>query len=333
MLTVNKTEQEIYNELSQESIMEYYLGITPGQGLFTNPFRKDTNPGCSFWRNPETGTLYFKDWATGRAYNCISIIMERFNLIYSRALKKLNMDMENIKNQFPIESASYVTSKNVLIQAEAKKKFDTWDLQYWNTYGITQELLDKYNVSPIKFVYKDKELIWRGTKSNPIYCYYFPESHKIKLYRPLNPVKQYKWLSSCNASDVHGYEHYIKGKPKHKVLFITSSNKDAMVINSFGFPCIAPQAETVIIEQEVMEKLLRYYKYIYILMDADPAGWKINSKYKELYPNVFSITIPLHASTKDISDFRKRYGKYKTYKLLKKLLKESVRIRDNQIPF
>ena len=45
-----------------------------------------------------------------------------------------------------------------------------------------------------------------------------------------------------------------------------------MVINSFGFPAIAPQAEVVIIEQEIMEKLSRYYKYIYVLMDSDPAG-------------------------------------------------------------
>ena len=48
MLTIQKTEKEIYNLIPPERIMEYYLGIVPQAGMFVSPFRKDEHPGCSF---------------------------------------------------------------------------------------------------------------------------------------------------------------------------------------------------------------------------------------------------------------------------------------------
>lgn len=48
MLTIQKTEREIYDIVPVERVMEYYLGIIPQAGMFISPFRKDTNPGCSF---------------------------------------------------------------------------------------------------------------------------------------------------------------------------------------------------------------------------------------------------------------------------------------------
>ena len=47
--------------------MEYYLGITPSSDLVCSPFRVDKKPGCSFWKNPQTNILYFKDWAQNKS--------------------------------------------------------------------------------------------------------------------------------------------------------------------------------------------------------------------------------------------------------------------------
>ena len=118
------------------------------------------------------------------------------------------------------------------------------------------------------------------------------------------------------------------------MLIITSSGKDAMVLHELGFPAIAPIAEGVMIKPEVIEKLQRYYKYIFVFMDSDDTGFKINRQYADKYPSIKPISIPLHYNCKDISDFICKFKFHKTYKLVKRLLKESVRIRvNNQLPF
>ena len=106
-----------------------------------------------------------------------------------------------------------------------------------------------------------------------------------------------------------------------------------MLLNSLGFPAIAPIAEGVLIRPEVMEKLFRYYKYIFVFMDSDSTGIKINNEYKKLYPSILPISIPIQFKSKDVSDFYINTNYKKTYKLIKKLLKEAIIPRVNQIPF
>jgi len=54
------SKEDILSKVSSERIMEHYLGIPVQKKLVCNPFRKDNNPGCSFWFHPK-GTLYFVD--------------------------------------------------------------------------------------------------------------------------------------------------------------------------------------------------------------------------------------------------------------------------------
>ncbi len=333
MLKVNLTETEIFQLVPQERVMEYYLGITPGSDLVTSPFRVDKKPGCNFWKNPQTGILYFKDWAEYKSWTAVQVVMEKYKLTYHRAVSKINLDLDKILQGYKEEDYIFTAKKAKLIQVVLREKFDSHELSYWNKYGITESLLLKYNVSAVKSVYVDKYLKWKATKANPIFSYYFPESDKVKVYRPLNKDKEYKWISSCKETDIIGNELYVKGKPKHKVLIITSSGKDAMVLNSYGFPAIAPIAEGVKIKPDVMEKLFRYYKYVFIFMDSDKTGLRINDEYKKLYPNIYPIHIPMHYNTKDVSDFRSMFNHKKTYSLIKKLIKEAVTPRASQIPF
>lgn len=106
-----------------------------------------------------------------------------------------------------------------------------------------------------------------------------------------------------------------------------------MVLNSLGFPAIAPIAEGVLIDPIIMEKLFRYYKYVFVFMDSDPTGYKINKQYHENFPSIIPISIPLKSKSKDISDYRSSTNYKKTYKLIKKLIKEAIIPRENQLPF
>ena len=39
----------ILNKVSQEQLMEHYLGIPVKKGLFKSPLRRDKNPTCAFY--------------------------------------------------------------------------------------------------------------------------------------------------------------------------------------------------------------------------------------------------------------------------------------------
>ena len=48
---IRVTKEMILKKVSQEQLMEHYLGIPVKKGLFKSPLRKDKNPTCSFYWN------------------------------------------------------------------------------------------------------------------------------------------------------------------------------------------------------------------------------------------------------------------------------------------
>lgn len=52
----------IEESVSEEQIMEYYLGIPCKKGLFRNPLRTDKHKTAGFYRDKK-GQLIFKDFA------------------------------------------------------------------------------------------------------------------------------------------------------------------------------------------------------------------------------------------------------------------------------
>jgi 5S rRNA maturation endonuclease (ribonuclease M5) len=108
-----------------------------------------------------------------------------------------------------------------------------------------------------------------------------------------------------------------------------------MVIYNHGFPAIASGAtEVSVLPEDIMSKIFKYYKHVFVLMDTDLTGTKINQKYKNLYPNINTIQIPIRYKHKDISDFESKFGYRKTDLVLKKLIRNSLSLTHNQkIPF
>ena len=45
------TKGYLLSKYSEETYMEYYLGIKVKKGLFRSPLRQDNTPTCSFYRN------------------------------------------------------------------------------------------------------------------------------------------------------------------------------------------------------------------------------------------------------------------------------------------
>mgnify|MGYP001173709504 CR=1 FL=1 len=89
------TKSLILKSVSEERIMEHYLGITPKKGLYKSPFRTDKIATCSFYRN-KSGELIFKDFRGDFYGNCIEVVIKKYGCNYVKALQIIANDF-NIK--------------------------------------------------------------------------------------------------------------------------------------------------------------------------------------------------------------------------------------------
>ena len=88
---ITVTKELILNKVSEETIMEHYLGVPVKKGLFKSPLRKDNHPTCAFYRNKH-GELIFKDFGSDTSGNFISVVMYKFNCTYGTALNIIAND-------------------------------------------------------------------------------------------------------------------------------------------------------------------------------------------------------------------------------------------------
>ena len=75
------TKDYLLSKYSQETYMEYYLGIPVKKGLFKSPLRIDDHPTCSFYVN-KSGDVIFNDFKGDFYGNFISVVMRKFSCTY-----------------------------------------------------------------------------------------------------------------------------------------------------------------------------------------------------------------------------------------------------------
>ena len=79
------TKELILNSVSEETLMEHYLGVPVKKGLLKSPLRQDNKPTCAFYRNKK-GDLIFKDFRGDFSGNFISVVMYKFQCSYGKSL-------------------------------------------------------------------------------------------------------------------------------------------------------------------------------------------------------------------------------------------------------
>lgn len=99
-------------------------------------------------------------------------------------------------------------------------------------------------------------------------------------------------------------------------LVITKSLKDCMTLYELGITAIAPNSENIFITESQYQKLKTKFENILVVYDNDLAGIKGLKKIKSTFPDIKVAFIPRKFNAKDISDFRKKYGKSETEKLI-----------------
>ena len=311
-----------YNQ--EEVYMTYYLGITVKKGLFCSPLRRDNTPTCSFYRN-KAGELIFKDFNGSFYGNFIDVVMYKYSLTYHEALRTIANDFGLIK------TPGYVKHKGIIRQNLPKfedpgvaniqveiKDFSEKELEWWNSYGITEKILKKYHVYSCKTIFLNGNYFKASSDKNPAYGYYGGKEDGFELWRIYFPKQDsYRFLTNWKAKQIQGFKQLPKDG---NLLVITKSMKDVMCLNSLGIKAIAPNSENLFISDDLLEKLKVRFKYIAVFYDNDLPGISNMQKIKKEHPELVYTWIPRHYEAKDISDFRKKYGEKKTKKFIRDLI-------------
>ena len=310
------SKELILSRFSEEQLMEYYLSIPVKKGLFRSPLREDKRPTCSFFRNNK-GTLMFKDFATGQCLDVFSIVQQTFRCNYFEALRIIANDFGIIQsktlqknpgkiNENPIKIEDKEISK---IQVEIQD-FTELELKWWAKYGITPEILKKFNVYSCKHVFLNGNLLAKSQQHCPIFGYYGKKYHGLELWKIYFPKRtNYRFIGNYPCKKLQGYDNLPKSG---KICVITKSQKDVMALYAYGIPACAPNSETIIPSEFIINDLTSRFEYVFALWDNDRTGVTFLNKIKKKYPQIKCLIIPRNLEAKDFSDLRAKYGYKKT---------------------
>lgn len=308
--TPDITKEFLQSKYSDETYFEHYLGFPVTKKLFTSVLRSDKKPTCSFYRN-KNGDLIYKDFGTGDNFNFIGLVMEMFNLSYYQAINKIAADFGLIKTDIISVKAKIKESTSKILDTGptyiqvTTKSFSKEELDWWNKFGIEQELLDKYKVFSCEHVFINGRLSVSSTPNNYIFGYYFGTDNGRELWKIYMPLrKKFRFLNNISMDVLQGYEQLPESGP---LLVITKSMKDSIVLNRLGIPAVAPNSEVLIISQEQMDEFHKRFKYIVFYWDRDYAGVTNLQKIRKTYPECAYFINPKNTA-KDLSDCVEKFG-------------------------
>lgn len=328
------TKELILSRFSEEQLMEYYLHIPVKKGLFRSPLRRDKQPTCSFYRN-KSGTLIFKDFATGQHLNIFDVVQSIFRCDYFESLRIIANDFGIVRdntlhknpgkiNLNPIKIKDKEISK---IQIEVQEFTDS-ELKWWGRYGISKDILKRFDVYSCKHVFLNDQLFAESQQHCPIFGYYGKKYQGLELWRCYFPKRtSFRFITNWPSKKIQGYDQLPK---KGKLLVITKSMKDSMCLYSCGITACAPNSENLFIPDKVLEDLKNRFENIVVLYDNDRPGLYNMAKIRKEHPELTYVFIPKRYGSKDISDFYKDYGRKETLNLIKTFILWLKEHRQNQ---
>lgn len=315
----------ILSRFSEEQIMEYYLHVPVKKGLFKNPLRNDMHVTCSFFRS-KSGTLMFKDFATGQCFTCFDVVRNLFNCNYFDALLIIANDfgiihydaLQKNPGKINLNFEKLESKESSKIEVEIQD-FTELELKWWGKYGITLDILKKFNVYSCKHVFLNDELFAESKQNFPIFGYYGgtikEDNKKHELWRIYIPKRtSFRFITNWKSKKIQGFDQLPKSG---KLLVITKSMKDCLCLYQFNITAIAPCSENLFVSESVLEDLKNRFQKIVVFYDNDRPGMYNMAKIRRQHPELIYTYIPKMYQSKDISDFYKDHGKAATIKLLK----------------
>ena len=301
--------EDILSRVTEADILSYYLGITEVPCIIHSPLREDRRPSFGLY-SIDGRRIFYTDLSTRDRGGLFDLLGQMWNCSYKEVLERVNEDMSKFKVGSHIKSytpCNVMTTNSYSKITDLQCKVREWrkyDIEYWESYGITLDWLKYAEVYPIshKIVIKDGHKYVFGADR---YAYTYVE-HKegkvtLKIYQPFNK-DGYKW---SNKHDTSVISLWTKVPEYGERICICSSLKDALCLwANTGIPALATQGEGYKMSDTAISELKRRYKQVFILFDNDEAGLIDGEKLSAStgFTNIVLPKFEEYGCPKDISD-------------------------------
>jgi DNA primase len=246
------------------------------------------------------GVYMFKDFSSGYAGDCISLIEKLYSCSFFEASVILkNKYQEYLDNNSNIEVENYVKEEKFKVIDYEIRQWNISDGDYWQKFNVSSKYLESHNIYPLTHFTISNNTKTYTYKNISIYGFFTNEGELYRIYQPLSKNKFF-----IINPIIQGYEQLDESK----YCIITSSFKDLLTIKSFNIKNltgIALTNENVMFQPYIMHDLFKRYTKVFLLLDNDDTGKKATVRYCSTYPNL----VPLYLDkSKDISDSVRDYG-------------------------
>lgn len=317
------------------NVFKHFLGskFSKVGKSFKSPFYQDSKAACYVYFDKKSSIYKFKDFGDAEySGDCFFFVSKIFGLTcddrqdFIRILETINNELglfleDNDQkanrivrdNKGDVQRASSLPSIHDGFETAKTKlpiqtrEFCENEIVFWAQYGITKEILDRYNVTAIeKFIGIGKdgsEYALGSTDEQPMFGY--NGRRYTKIYRPFSKLR-FLYTGEVTESYVFGFDQLpIRGD----VLFITGGEKDVLSLVSHGFHAICFNSETANIPKNLIRGLGYRFKHITLLYDVDETGKasmeKLTKDLKAYQLKRLLLPLSGEKTEKDISDFFK----------------------------
>lgn len=317
----------LLDKTSEFDIMRFYLNIDVLPALINSPLRQDRNASVSIF-SPDGVKVFYKDFGTGEHGSIFDLLGRMWNRTFSETITKIWDDIDKVKhNRINLNRTrrGVIHKSNSILEVRTRQWFD-YDMEYWNSYGISREWLEFGDVYPISHILITRDNITKVIPAEKLaYVYVERKDGKVslKVYQPKS--QRLKWLSKHDSSV---WDLWSRLPDRGDTLFITSSRKDALCLwENTGIPSVSLQGEGYVPKEKVINQLKQRFGRVIIFFDND---YDKDENHGHIYASRLSgmfdldmVEIPSEYKSKDPSDLFKNHGAKTFRRVIKELVKQS----------
>ena len=333
-IPVQITKEEILNKIPIIDLWYFYCtNFKTIDTSFCSDLYEDENPGCRVLVS-SNGNLYYRDFGEGHYFKDIfEYLMFKFN---SNFYEVLNI----ISNDFGLRDKSGINpslkelillnggiSHLPLVKVKSEinceyQGFNLSDYNYWNSFGISFDTLNKgecFSTKSLTLDKNNKRFSYQYKNSNPIYTYqeYDINEEYIgkRIYFPFEK-KERKWINDSSSEAIQG----IKLLPKNgDLLVLSKAFKENALFYELGYSSISLASESIVLKEHQYSHLKERFKEIVLWYDEDDMGKKTSYETAQKYglKEIF-----LSEEYKNITDFRLINSNEDTIKMIKNKIDE-----------
>ena len=317
----------LLGKTSEFDIMRFYLNIDVLPALINSPLRQDRNASVSIF-SPDGVKVFYKDFGTGEHGSIFDLLGRMWNRTFSETITKIWDDIDKVKhNRINLNRTrrGVIHKSNSILEVRTRQWFD-YDMEYWNSYGISREWLEFGDVYPISHILITRDNITKIIPAEKLaYVYVERKDGKVslKVYQPKS--QRLKWLSKHDSSV---WDLWSRLPDRGDTLFITSSRKDALCLwENTGIPSVSLQGEGYVPKEKVINQLKQRFGRVIIFFDND---YDKDENHGHIYASRLSgmfdldmVEIPSEYKSKDPSDLFKNHGAETFRRIIKELVKQS----------